>query len=121
MLFNQFPVIDLPVTEANIRRPRQTTGLSVRDFQPFFGFEESPAIYKWQLGQSLPTVDNLYALSTLLDVSMNDILVAANLPDMCTMSGRPEPTAHLLGFRNPPTLPVEVSRKKALEPVFTRR
>ena len=97
MLLNQFPVIDLPATGANIRRLRQTKGLSVRDLQQFFGFEEPQAIYKWQRGQSLPTVDNLYALSTLLDVPMNDILVAADLPELhiCTMSGRPEPVAHL--------------------------
>jgi hypothetical protein len=40
MLLNQFPVIDLPATGANIRRLRQTKGLSVRDIQQFFGFEE---------------------------------------------------------------------------------
>ena len=88
MLLNQFPVIDLPATGANIRRLRQTKGLSVRDLQQFFGFEEPQAIYKWQRGQSLPTVDNLYALSTLLDVPMNDILVAADLPELhiCTIA-----------------------------------
>ena len=70
MYLNQFPVIDLPATGANIRRLRQTKGLTVRDLQQFFGFEEPQAIYKWQRGQSLPTVDNLYALSALLDVPM---------------------------------------------------
>ena len=43
----------------------------------FFGFEEPQAIYKWQSGKSLPTIDNLYALSALLDVRMDEILVAA--------------------------------------------
>lgn len=92
----QFPVIDLPATGANIRYLRQSRGLSVRDLQQFFGFEEPQAIYKWQRGQSLPTVDNLYALSTLLDVPMNDILVASGSPQLniCPMSGRPEPAAH---------------------------
>lgn len=101
MLLNQFPVIDLPATGANIRRLRQTKGLSVRDLQQFFGFEEPQAIYKWQRGQSLPTVDNLYALSALLDVPMNDILVAADLPELhiCIMNGRPEPAVHLLYSR----------------------
>ena len=95
MLLNQFPVIDLPATGANIRRLRQSRGLSVRDLQQFFGFEEPQAIYKWQRGKSLPTVDNLYALSTLLDVPMNDILVASGSPQLniCPMSGRPEPAA----------------------------
>lgn len=96
MLLNQFPVVDLPATGANIRRLRQAKGLSVRDLQQFFGFEGPQAIYKWQRGQSLPTVDNLYALSTLLDVPMNDILVASGSPQLhiCTMSGRPKPAAH---------------------------
>ena len=102
MYFNQFPVIDLPATGANIRRLRQTKGLSVRDLQQFFGFEEPQAIYKWQRGQSLPTVDNLYALSALLDVPMNDILVAASIPKhkLHTASGRPEPAALVFLFRH---------------------
>lgn len=58
-------------------RLRLEQGLTVRDVQVFFGFEEPQAIYKWQSGKSLPTVDNLYALSALLDVQMDEILVAA--------------------------------------------
>ena len=71
----QFPVIDPAATGENIRRLRLQRGLSVRDLQDFFGFEEPQAIYKWQWGKSLPSVDNLYALSTLLDVPMDAILV----------------------------------------------
>ena len=41
----------------------------------YFGFEEPQAIYKWQKGKSLPTVDNLYALAALLQVTVDDILV----------------------------------------------
>ena len=96
MYRSPFPVIDLPATGANIRRLREAKGLSIRDLQRFFGFEEPQAIYKWQRGQSLPTVDNLYALSALLGVPMNDILVAANPPqsNICSKSGRQEPAAH---------------------------
>ena len=75
MLLNQFPVIDLPATGANIRRLRQTKGLSVRDLQQFFGFEEPQAIYKWQQGVALPTIDNLVVLAAVLQVRMDDILV----------------------------------------------
>ena len=70
-----FPVIDPVATGENIQRLRRERGLSVRDLQYFFGFEEPQAIYKWQRGKSLPSVDNLYALSALLDVSMEEILV----------------------------------------------
>lgn len=72
-----FPVIDPVATGKNIVRLRTERGLSVRDLQAYFGFEEPQAIYKWQQGKSLPTVDNLYALGALLEVSMNEILVSA--------------------------------------------
>ena len=71
----QYPVIDLAATGQNILRLRQEKGLSVRDLQAFFGFEEPQAIYKWQRGRCLPTVDNLCALSVLLEEPMNNILV----------------------------------------------
>ena len=70
-----FPVIDLAATGSNIRRLRVERGLTVRDLQTYFGFEEPRAIYKWQKGESLPTVDNLYALGSLFEVPMEQILV----------------------------------------------
>ena len=70
-----FPVIDMIATGKNIMRLREERGMTVRDLQAYFGFEEPQAIYKWQRGKSLPTVDNLYALGALLEVSMDDILV----------------------------------------------
>ena len=77
MTAKQFPVIDLAATGENISRLRRAKGLTVREVQSYFGFEEPQAIYKWQRGESLPTVDNLYALSNLLEVPMNEILVTA--------------------------------------------
>ena len=68
-----FPVIDLAATGRNIQRLREERGLTVRDLQAYFGFEEPQAIYKWQKGKSLPTVDNLYALAALLQVTVDDI------------------------------------------------
>ena len=70
-----FPVIDLAATGNNIRRLRLERGLTVRDLQSYFGFEEPRAIYKWQKGEALPSVDNLYALGTLFEVPMDQILV----------------------------------------------
>ena len=73
-----FPVIDPAATGANIVRLRRARGLSVRELQAFFGFEEPQAIYKWQKGKSLPSVDNLYALGALLEVPMEEILVSTD-------------------------------------------
>ena len=70
-----FPVIDLAGTGRSIERHRRDAGLTVRDLQAYFGFEYPQAIYKWQHGECLPTVDNLLALARLLQVSMEDLLV----------------------------------------------
>ena len=70
-----FPTIDPEATGKNIIRLRKQKGLTVKDLQNWFGFEEPRAIYKWQTGQSLPSIDNLYALSILLDVPMDNIIV----------------------------------------------
>ena len=75
MSLKGYPVIDLIATGDNIKRLRIERGLTVRDLQKYFGFEEPQAIYKWQRGQSLPTVDNLYALGNLFELSMDEILV----------------------------------------------
>lgn len=70
-----FPTIDLPATGKNIQQLRLAKGYSIRDLQRYFGFEEPQAIYKWQRGECLPSVDNLFALSVLLEVPVNDILI----------------------------------------------
>lgn len=77
MVNKTFRIIDPIATGENIVRLRKARGLTVRDLQSYFGFEEPQAIYKWQRGQSLPTVDNLYALGALLEVTMDEILVQA--------------------------------------------
>ena len=71
-----YPTIGLTATGQNIVRLRKERGLSVKQLQTFFGFDDPQAIYKWQWGKCLPSVDNLYALSVLLDVPMNEILVS---------------------------------------------
>ncbi len=75
MAYKAFPVIDLIATGDNIRRLRLERGLTVKDLQGYFGFEEPRAIYKWQKGETLPTVDNLFALGVLFEVPMDRILV----------------------------------------------
>lgn len=70
-----YPVIDMLATGQNIERLRKKRGLTVQELQEFFGFETPSAIYQWQRGECLPSVDNLYALSAILRVTMNEILV----------------------------------------------
>lgn len=69
------PAIDMAKTGQNIVRLRKRAGLTVRDLQDAFGFGTPQAIYKWQQGLALPTIDNLVVLATLLGVTIDDILI----------------------------------------------
>ena len=69
------PTIDLAQTGANIMNLRKAAGLTVADIQMVFGFNSPQAIYKWQNGAALPTVDNLIVLAALFGVLIDDILV----------------------------------------------
>ncbi len=71
----QIPVIDLPATGVNIARLRINAGYSVKDLQNIFGFSTPQAIYKWQRGDTLPTVDNLAVLAAVFCVTIDDILI----------------------------------------------
>lgn len=71
------PTIDLAKTGANITRLRKAAGLSVHDLQTVFGFNSPQAIYKWQNGLALPTVDNLIVLAAVFHVRLDDILIVS--------------------------------------------
>ena len=70
-----FPILNLCKTGENIHTLREQKGLSVRTLQSMLGFATPQAIYKWQQGLTLPSIDNLVALSTILEVPIEQILV----------------------------------------------
>ena len=72
---NTWPVIDMTATGINIVRMRKNAGLTVKDLQDIFGFSTPQAIYKWQRGTAMPTVDNLVVLAAVFGVTIDDILV----------------------------------------------
>ena len=69
------PTINMIRTGKNINRLRKQANLSVKDLQNIFGFATPQAIYKWQQGAALPSIDNLVVLAAVLQVSLDDILV----------------------------------------------
>ena len=75
MMIHTMPVIDMIKTGQNIMDLRVAAGLSVKDLQDIFGFATPQAIYKWQHGATLPTIDNLVVLASVFHVHMDDILV----------------------------------------------
>ena len=72
------PMIDMVRTGQNINRLRKIAGVSVKDLQDVFGFNSPQAIYKWQHGTALPTIDNMVVLARVLGVRIDDILVLAD-------------------------------------------
>lgn len=72
---SNMPIIDMVKTGQNIKKLRKEMGLSVKDLQRIFGFTTPQAIYKWQNGDCMPSIDNLVALATIFHVHMEDILV----------------------------------------------
>lgn len=72
---NRMPTIDMVRTGQNITSLRKQKGFSVKDIQDIFGFATPQAIYKWQHGTSLPTIDNLIVLAAIFQVHIDDILI----------------------------------------------
>lgn len=71
-----YPIINPAATGDRINTLRKARGLSVSYLKDYFGFSTTNAIYKWLRGDALPSLDNMFALSLLLDVPVNDIIVA---------------------------------------------
>jgi len=68
------PAIDLKRTGQNILRMRKNVGISVRELQVMFGFTSPQAIYNWQNGISLPSVDNFIVLAAVLGTTIEEII-----------------------------------------------
>ncbi len=80
MNIQDMPVIDMRGTGLKITQLRKASGKSVKDLQDIFGFGTPQAIYKWQQGAAMPTIDNLIVLSVIFGVSLDEIIV---LEDAC--------------------------------------
>lgn len=72
---NVFPVIDVEKTGQRIRELRRERGISTQELSRYLGLAGREAVYHWEWGGCLPSVDNLVALSKYLGVLVEDILV----------------------------------------------
>ena len=72
---NQIPVINTTATGNNIMRLRIKAGITVKELQDIFGFSTPQAIYKWQRGTAMPTLDNMVVLAAVFGVTIDEILV----------------------------------------------
>ncbi len=69
-----FPTIDVKETGKNIRRIMDRRGISAKDIQNYLHLGCVQSVYRWLEGENMPTIDNLYALSELFKVPMDELV-----------------------------------------------
>ena len=74
------PVINKRETGVNLRRIMGMRGITPKDVQEYLGLGCVQSVYRWLDGINMPTVDNLYALSELLQVSIDEIVRGNRAP-----------------------------------------
>lgn len=75
MYCNNVPKIDMDATGLNIRSRRIRNNYKVVDIQDIFDFNTPQAIYKWESGRSIPTIENLLTLSMIFGCRIEDLIV----------------------------------------------
>ena len=75
-----YPVIDKVQTGKRIRQLMEQHSLSVKDIKDYLSLASVQGIYLWLNGTTIPSVDNLYALSELFQVPMDDLICGSRKP-----------------------------------------
>ena len=70
-----YPVILLIETGKRLKSIRLLRGYKVSEVSEYLGGISVQAVYKWERGESIPSTDNLIALSSLYEVRMEDLIV----------------------------------------------
>ena len=75
-----FPLINKRETGVNLRRIMDMRGITPKDVQEYLGLGCVQSVYRWIDGVNMPTIDNLYALSELLQVPIDSIVRGNRAP-----------------------------------------
>ena len=68
------PLIDREKTGRHIKAVMEECGLTALDVQKYLSLGCVQSIYHWFYGASLPSIDNLYALSELFMIPMDALI-----------------------------------------------
>lgn len=77
------PVINMKATGDNIKHLMKLQGMTPKDLQAIFGFDNVQTIYKWTGGKCLPNIDNIFILADVLHVKVDQLIVRDTVP-VCT-------------------------------------
>lgn len=70
------PTIDQRATGQRIKYYMDRANLKPADIQWYLGLTCVQTVYRWLDGTNIPTIDHLYALSRLLGVRVDDMIIA---------------------------------------------
>lgn len=86
-----FPTIDKKKTGLNLRKLMDNGNFSVKDVQEYLNLGSVQSVYHWLNGLSMPTIDNLYALSILFKIPIDQIVCGSHSNNSCLPSVEPIP------------------------------
>ncbi len=70
-------IMNMPAVGNRIKELRYNKGIKVRDIVESLGVSEN-SVMKWQRGDCLPSMDNLYLLCKMLGTSMEYLIAGEN-------------------------------------------
>lgn len=68
------PTINNKATGLNLKLIMQERGIAAKDIQRYLGLSSVQGIYHWLSGRNIPSIDNLYALSSLFNLPIDEII-----------------------------------------------
>lgn len=75
-----FPLINKRETGIHLRRIMDERGITVRDVQEYLGLGSVQSVYHWLNGLSMPTIDNLYAMSEMFQMPIDELVRGNRAP-----------------------------------------
>ena len=66
--------LDMELSGKKIYAAIKASGYSVRELQELLYLSCPQPVYRWMHGYTLPSVDNLYRLSVILEIPIEDLL-----------------------------------------------
>ena len=85
-----FPLINKRETGVNLRRIMDRQGFTAKDIQEYLGLGCVQSVYRWLEGISMPTIDNLYALSELFHIPIDAIVRGNRAPIVSNIFTKPQ-------------------------------
>lgn len=82
MQIYKYPHIDIQRTGVLLKKKVEEAGYTVKELQEKLMLSCPQPIYRWFKGKVLPSVNHLYALSQMLHVHMEELLVTDNQSDV---------------------------------------